>query len=264
MKKYLTLLALSIQKQLEVRIDFVFEQARSLSLLISMYFLWTALMANRSEVLGYDKVQLITYVLMMTVLRAVVLAAITDRIPQEIAKGEISDILLRPLSHIKYWAMQDAASKILNISAVSVTLPLFIWLVSAPFFVPSDPSQWMAFGLATFGGMVLYFQMSYLLGVMGFWTSQTWGPRFCFEVVLEFCGGAYFPIDFLPVMFQKIISVLPFPYLVFYPLSIYLGRLQMEEIVKALLIQWIWIGMLAGLIRFMWSRGLRHYAAEGR
>ncbi len=264
MNKYLTLYGLSWQKQLEVRSDFFFERTRSLSILISVYFLWSALLSQGQGLLGYSREQLLTYVLVMTLLRAWVLACITDRIPMEIAKGMISDILLRPISHLWYWAVQDAASKSLNLAAAILEVTIFSLLVSAPFLLPPSAQTWLYFIPSVLGGMIIYFQMSYMLGVIGFWTAQSWGPRFCFEIILEFCAGAYFPIDLLPVAVQKFLHYLPFPYLIFSPVSIYLGRLSHAEIMHSLGMQLIWILILGVVTTFFWKKGLRKYAAEGR
>lgn len=264
MKKYLTLFGLSWQKQLEVRSDFLFERTRALSILLSIYFLWSAVLTPQSNLLGYTRDGMLTYVLMMTVLRALVLGAVTDRIPSEIAKGTLSDILLRPISHLGYWATQDAASKSLNLISVIFEISLFTWLVSAPFLLPSELWRWAAFMAAVAGGMILYFQMSYLLGVMGFWTAQSWGPRFCFEITLEFCAGAYFPIDLLPAGLQAVLIKLPFPYLVYFPLSIFLGRATLDQVFSGLITQLFWAVALAVCVKSLWTVGLRKYGAEGR
>ena len=263
MRKYFTLFTLSWQKQLEVRSDFVFEQGRSLAVLVSLYYLWSALLTNRTEVVGYSREQILTYVLMMTLLRGWVLACVTDRIPSEISRGKISELLLRPMSHLGYWATQDAAAKALNITAAALMLASFCAIVRPPFQLPPNGAAWAAFILSTVGGMIIYFQMSYMLGVMGFWTAQSWGPRFCFEIVLEFCAGAYFPIDLLPAAFQRVIAMLPFPYLVFHPLSIYLGRTPAAEYGQIFAHQILWIVALALASRALWRLGLRRYAAEG-
>jgi ABC-2 type transport system permease protein len=170
---------------------------------------------------------------------------VSDRIPSEIATGKLSEILLRPISHMGYWAMQDAAMKSLNIIFAVPEVLIFSLLMSSPFFLPHHPLTLILFAASVLGGMILYFQMSYLIGVMGFWGSQSWGPRFCFEVVLEFCAGAYFPIDILPGAVQKVISALPFPYLVYYPLTIYLERLPPAEILSCFLHQLVWIAALS-------------------
>lgn len=263
MRKYWTLFTLSWQKQLEVRSDFVFERGRSVAVLLSMYYLWTALLDNRAGIAGYSREQLITYVLVMTLLRAWVLACVTDRIPSEISRGRISELLLRPMPMFGFWATQDVASKALNITAAVVELSVFMALVRPPLLGPASGAAAAVFALSTIGGMIIYFEMSWMLGVLGFWTSQSWGPRFCFEIVLEFCAGAYFPIDLLPQRVQSIMNLLPFPYLVFHPLSIYLGRTPPSEYATLLGIQAMWIVALAAAGALMWRTGLRRYAAEG-
>ena len=262
MRKYLTLFTLSWQKQLEVRSDFIFERGRSIAVLFSLYYLWSSLLTSRTDVAGYSRDQMLTYVLMMTLLRAWVLSCVTDRIPSEIARGKLSELLLRPMSHLGYWATQDAASKMLNIGAVAVELSLFCLLVRPPFLPPPNLMTAGLFALSTLLAMTIYFQMSYMLGVVGFWTAQSWGPRFCFEILLEFSAGAYFPIDLLPAAVQRALNWLPFPYLVFHPLSIYLGK-EANAWPSILGHQAMWILVLMGASRGLWGAGLRHYAAEG-
>jgi len=263
LKKYITLFWLSWQRQLEMRSEFMFERARSLAIMLSVYYLWSALLENQTSVLGYSRQDLLTYVLLMTLLRAWVLGCVTDRIPMEIAKGRLSELLLRPISHVGYWISQDLASKSLNIGFAVVEVSVFAWLVKAPLTMPTEVATWLWFGLATMFGMIMYFQLSYMLGVMGFWTAQSWGPRFCFEILLEFCAGAYFPIDVLPPAAQRALMALPFPYLIFAPSSIYLGRIHGGAIASCLLHQGVWIVVLSFGVSQIWKRGLRFYSAEG-
>jgi len=264
MNKHWTLFTLSWQKQMEVRSDFFFERIRSISILFSLYFLWSALLSQGQTIFGYEPQKLLTYVLVMTLLRAWVLGCVTDRMPQEIAKGNLSDILLRPISNLSYWATQDMANKGLNLTSAIFEVGLFMLLVGASLYIPQSAITWVYFALSVLGGMVLYFQFSYLLGVMGFWTAQSWGPRFCFEVILEFCAGAYFPIDVLPLVLQKFLAFLPFPYLIFYPISIYLERISQQEIITGFMFQLGWIFILSIVTKIMWAKGLRQYASEGR
>jgi ABC-2 type transport system permease protein len=263
MRKYLTLFGMSWQKQLEVRSDFIFERGRSLAVLFSLYYLWSSLLTNRSDVAGYSRAEMLTYVLMMTLLRAWVLSAVTDRIPSEISQGKLSEHLLRPMSHMGYWATQDAASKMLNIGSFFVEMALFVLIVRPPLLAPASAPALAAFVASTLLAMVIYFRMSYMLGVMGFWTAQSWGPRFCFEIILEFSAGAYFPIDLLPAAAQRMIGFLPFPYLVFHPLQIYLGKAGPDAWASVLGHQIFWVGALTFLSRALWGAGLRRYAAEG-
>lgn len=233
-------------------------------MLISLYFLWSAFLINRSSVMGYSRDQIFTYVFLMSLLRAFVLAAVTYRIPVEIAMGRLSDTLLRPISLTGFWATQDAASKTLHLVAAVFELSVFFALFRPPFYIATSVQAWAGFTLSTLGAMVLYFQMSYMLGVIGFWTGQSWGPFFLFETTLEFCAGSYFPIDVLPVALQKFLSFLPFPYLIYHPLSIYLGRETGSALLNTLVMQTVWMVILGIMSAVLWRKGLRRYAAEGR
>lgn len=263
MRKYITLFGLSLQKQLEVRSDFFFERTQSMAILVSTYFLWKTLIAGKTELLGYSSDQLLTYVLLMVLLRSWVLACITWRLPSEISKGKLSELLLRPISQVWYWAVQDLANKVLNVASAVLEVGLFMLLVKGSFRLPEQFWVWPAFALSVAMGVVIYFQMSYMLGVLGFWTSQSWGPRFCFEILMEFCAGSFFPIDLLPLWAQRAISTSPFPYLVYYPASIFLERLTAQQIFTCYLTQVVWIALLSILMKAAWNMGLKKYAAEG-
>jgi ABC-2 type transport system permease protein len=149
MRKYLTLFGMSWQKQLEVRSDFIFERGRSMAVLFSLYYLWSSLLTNRTDVAGYSRAEMLTYVLMMTLLRAWVLSAVTDRIPSEISQGKLSEHLLRPMSHMGYWATQDAASKMLNIGSFFVEMALFVLIVRPPLLAPASAPAMAAFVAST-------------------------------------------------------------------------------------------------------------------
>ena len=76
------------------------------------------------------------------------------------------------------------------------------------------------FRRSVLGGMIVYFQMSYMLGVMGL-RLRSRGGRFILRSC-SVCAGAYFPIDVLPHAAQRVLLTLPFPYLVFVPLPLYI------------------------------------------
>jgi len=111
--------------------------------------------------------------------------------------------------------------------------------------------------------MWLYFILSFMTGCWGFWTSESWGPRFLLELFLEFTAGVFFPLDVLPNLAQQIIKCFPSPYLVFFPLQIFLGRLDFSQIVHGFLVQVFWIIAISGMARWVWFRGMQNYSSAG-
>jgi len=74
MKKYWFVYSLYWQEGLSRRASFFMERFRSLVVLLSFYYLWSALLAHRTSFAGYDRSQMITYVLGMNILRSLVFA----------------------------------------------------------------------------------------------------------------------------------------------------------------------------------------------
>jgi ABC-2 type transport system permease protein len=261
--KYLAVMKIAWRRELEERLSFILARSRGLTVLFSLYFLWSALLGNEESVFQYSRSQILTYVLGMNILRALVLWSATDNLPSEIVHGQLSDLLLRPIRPIGYWAARDVAAKGLQLSSAVVEVALFALVASTRLYLPHRLLTWVAFLASLGGAIVLYFMMSYCLGLAAFWTSQSRGPRFCFDLVLEFSAGAYFPIDVLSSGWQAFLSWLPFPYLIFYPLNIYLDRVGGAVIARTLCTQAVWIGVLWMMVNATWRRGMRTYAAEG-
>jgi ABC-2 type transport system permease protein len=55
----------------------------------------------------------------------------------------------------------------------------------------------------------------------------------------------------------------PFPYLLFFPVSIYLGQINEEAIWRGLCIQGAWVLIFFLIAQAIWKRGIRKYAAFG-
>ena len=83
-------------------------------------------------------------------------------------------------------------------------------------------------------------------------------------VVVEFFSGSLFPIDILPVLAQKIIMATPFPYMIFFPVEVYLGKITGPALIQGFLISFVWVAILLFAMKFVWDRGLKSYQALGR
>jgi len=242
---------------------FIIERFRALVVLVSFYYFWSALLRNRTSFAGYDHAQMITYVFGMNVLRSLVFASRTYEIAGEINHGRLSGYLLKPVNFFIYTFSRDLAEKTTNlVSAIIEILGLsLIFRVSLQ--LPKSGMTWLLFLFSVLGAMALYFLLSFMVGCWGFWTAESGGPRFLLELVLEFSAGAFFPLDILSPAIQHVLKQFPSPYLVFFPLHIFLERLNPTQIIEGFLAQGFWIAALGWLAWFVWQRGISTYSAEG-
>lgn len=83
-------------------------------------------------------------------------------------------------------------------------------------------------------------------------------------MIIGFLAGDTFPLDIFPAAAQTIFRFLPFPYFMFYPIQIYLGRLPTDQIILTLIIMIAWVVVLYKVSTSVFKKGLKIYGAYGR
>lgn len=263
MKKYFYVFSLYWQQGLQQRASFFFERFRSLIVLVSFYYFWNALLSHRTSFAGYDRSQIITYVLGMNILRGLVFATQTWEMSWEINRGQIAGYIMKPVNYMGYMFFRDLSEKSINLLSAMIEVFGLVLIFHMPLSAPKNPLTWIYFLASMTGAMLLYFFISFSMGCCGFWTAESGGPRFLLELFLEFTAGAFFPLDVLPQAVQNALKVLPSPYLVFFPLHIFLEKLTRFEMIQGLVVQDCWVLILGLMARAVWARGLSSYSAEG-
>ncbi|MCJ7504059.1 MAG: ABC-2 family transporter protein, partial [Acidobacteriia bacterium] len=81
--------------------------------------------------------------------------------------------------------------------------------------------------------------------------------------LLELFSGLLIPISFFPRIFQDVFSVLPFQYISYIPVLIYLRKISGGGIVKALALQVFWIFALLALGAALWRWSSRKITIQG-
>lgn len=262
--KYAIVVRASWQEHLIYRVNFLLWRFRAILHLLVLYFLWSVIFSSQEELFGYTTSTILTYVLGTSLVRSFVLSSQSASVAGEILEGRLSNFLLRPFSYFGWWFAKDLADKILNILFVFLELGILIFFLRPPVFLQSNPFILLLSLLVTFLALLLYFYLSFLLSLIAFWVREVWAPRFLTMVILEFLSGGTFPLDILPAKIFAFLQVLPFTYLVFFPLKVYLGQLRLDEILRGMGILVVWLVIMYLAVGWVWQKGLRAYAAEGR
>ncbi len=263
MSKYWQVFQISLQQELYYRASFLMDRARSITIVIAFYAFWTALFSDRATLLGFSKSQMLTYVMGMNILRALIFSDKTWEMLREINMGRLSYYLIRPISYIRYCLCRDMADKCMHLVSSVLEVSFALLILNIPFYVPKSLMTVVAFLGASALAMILYFLMTYAVGALAFWTAESMGPRFCFELFLEFAAGAFFPLDVLPPALKNAFELLPFSSLLYFPLNIFLERISFEACARGFSVQIFWIGIFLFLTRTVWRKGLEAYSAEG-
>lgn len=267
MKKYLQIFKISFHQEFAYRLSFIMWRVRNILQILVVFFLWDTVFSFRQgEIFGYDRDMILTYVLGLVFIKAFVLSARSQDVAENIARGEIINYLLRPVNYFKYWLTRDISSKVLNLVFAIGEFSLLYLILKPPFYFQDNIFQLSIFFISICLAIMTYFILLFIVNAIPFWAPELgWGGHFLFTIILvEFLSGVLFPLDILPRNIQIILSMTPFPYLIFFPLQIYLGKITGLLALKGILISSFWLIILWLFMKSIWVKGLKAYQAYGR
>jgi ABC-2 type transport system permease protein len=267
MNKYISVFKISFQQEFAYKLNFVMWRVRNVLQIFLVFFLWDAVFSDNNRVLfGYDKAKILTYVFGILIVRAFVLSSRTVDVVGEVARGDLSNYLVKPVNYFKYWLTRDFSSKALNLSFVAIETVVLFVLLRPPLFIQTNPFFLLAFATSIVLAILIFFTITFINGSVPFWYPEAaWGVNFIvLGILVEFLSGGLFPLDVLPSSIQSILSFTPFPYLIFFPIQVYLGKMETVGIVKGLGVSAIWLVILWFSVKYIWGKGLKVYQSQGR
>lgn len=264
MNKYFRVAKLTWDETVAYRLNFVMWRIRTVLQILTLYFLWFSLIPSGTLLFGYDRSLMLTYVLGTSLISSIVLSSRSYAVGDEINSGNLSNFLLRPINYFLYWFARDVGDKAMNIVFSVIELAVLFAILKPPLFIQTEGMYILLTFVAIVIALIMYFSFNFLLGLIGFWSPEVWAPRFIFIILLNFFAGGLFPLDILPKFIFSIFQLLPFPYLLYFPIKIYLGQLTIMEILNGIMISLAWTVVLYGLVQYVWKKGLLVYTAQGR
>lgn len=267
MIKYWNVLNIGIQNTLVYRMNFLVRACFGLIPLSATLFLWDSIYSSKQaggNVAGYLVGQMVSYYLIVTIVDG--LTAVTEddwQIAADIKDGNISQFLIKPIDYMSYRLTLFLSGRMVYTIAALAPIALFIYIKRAHFVLPQDFSTFALFLLSTFMAGLLQFFISYTMALLAFWVTEVSTFIFILFAFEYIAGGHLFPLDILPGSVVAVLKFTPFPYEMFFPVSVYLGRATGAELLLGLAMQAVWVGIAYLAARFVWRRGLRRYTASG-
>lgn len=266
MRKYAHVISIGIQNTLVYRVNFLFRAAFGLIPLAATLFLWRAVYAGQAgaTVGSYTLAEMISYYLVVTMVDA--LTAVTDddwQIAADIREGNISQFLVKPVDYLRYRWCLFLSGRLIYTAVALFPVAVFILLQRDYLVPPPDlvTLGWFLVSLVLTG--LLQFLISYTMALLAFWVLEVSTFIFLLFALEYLAGGHLFPLDILPPALARVLAWTPFPYQLFFPVSIYLGKSTGPALWQGLAIQLFWVGAAYLAARLVWHRGIRRYAAYG-
>jgi ABC-2 type transport system permease protein len=227
--------------------------------LISLFVWYSA--ASTQAIDGLTQNDFVTYYLLFILVNQLTYSQTNWTVGDAIRSGAMNALLLRPLSPLFHTVASEVAGKV-----VYMTFVIPVVTVLALIFHPAlHPSlyQVFAFMLALIFAWLLRFFWGYWLALLAFWATQANALLGIQDALIFLLAGQVAPIALLPGPLVVLAQLLPFRYMISFPIEILLGQLNATAILTCFAYQIGWL--LATLVIFtgVWRNGVRHYTAVG-
>jgi ABC-2 type transport system permease protein len=267
MKKYWHVINIGLQNNLAYRFNYLTRTLFSFIPLFAMVSLWRTIYTHNpgaGDKSGFTEAGMIFYYLLVAVVD--VLTAVNEddwQIAADIREGNISQFLLKPVDYLWYRLCLFFSGRIAFVAMASVPLAVFIFCFRQYVLPPASLAATFAFPISLVLTALLQFFISYAMAMLAFWLLEISTFIFILFAFEYLASGHLFPLDVLPPLLKQILFLTPFPYQLYFPISIYLGRVAGAELWQGLAIQFIWVLAAYVFARFMWRRGVKKYSAFG-
>jgi ABC-2 type transport system permease protein len=217
--------------------------------------------AGGGSVGAYTTRDFAAYFLVMMLVNHVTYTWIMYEYEYRVREGTLSFALLRPVHPIH----ADIAD---NVSSKLITLPfmLLIALVLALVFRPTIsfvPWALIAFVPAILLAFLLRYLIEWTLALTAFWTTRVGAVNQTYFVAMLFLSGQMAPLSLFPLPVRIAATILPFRWMVSFPVELFLGQLAPLQALEGILVQAAWIVIAFVFLRSVWRAGVRIYSAVG-
>ncbi len=210
---------------------------------------------------GYSTGQFAAYFIVLMLVNQVSYTWIMYEYEYRIREGYLSSTLLRPVHPIHMDIADNLSSKLISLPVMLVVAAVLAMLFHPAF----SPVPWAL--LACVPVLMLAFLLRFLvdwtLAQAAFWTTRVSAINQVYFVLMLFLSGQLAPLSLLPRPVQVIASILPFRWMIGFPVELLLGRLTPLQALTGIGAQAIWVVLALALLRVVWRAGIRIYSAVG-
>lgn len=226
------------------------------------YFIWRAIFQADPNFGGFSFPQITTYVAVGWIIRSMYFNNIDTEMAEDILEGKITMAMIKPvslqLSYVARSAGESAFRLLLLTAPTAVVISLFF-----PVLAPASVAHFAVFLASLAGSVLLVAAMNFIVGACAVRLTSILGLLRAKFWMQDLLSGVLVPITLFPPPLRAISRLLPFEYIGFTPLMIYLGKIGWAEIARALAIEALWIAALFLFGAWFWRAMSRRITIHG-
>jgi len=221
---------------------------------------WSAA-ARGGDVQGMSPGAFAGYYLLVILVNQLTYAQVNWTVGDVIRYGGLNTWLLRPIPPLYNILSSEAAGKIVYLIFVIPIVAVLALVLKPELSVTLPGAGWfvlslvLAWALRTFWGL--------WLALLAFWATRADALLAVQDSLVFLLAGVVAPINLLPEVMQSLARMLPFRYMIGFPVEVLSGQLNGSQMAEGFAIQSAWLGLSLLLCALVWRQGIRRYSAIG-
>lgn len=254
-----TMLRVGFAESLAYRAEMVVWMLTMTMPLVSLA-LWSAISAD-NPIGRWGPRQFAAYFLATLVVRQLTSSWVVWQLNFDVKNGTLARRLMKPVHPLVAYAAE-------NLGALPFRIALCIPLAAiaatqgaqAALGDPATLAIWLA---SLFGAWVMQFSTMALVGTLAFWVESSTSVFEVWQISFILLSGYVIPLELFPPAVRAVTDVLPFRYMVAFPVETALGAIDRGRALTELGIQAAFAALLLGATLLAWRAGMRRFAAFG-
>jgi ABC-2 type transport system permease protein len=234
-----------------------------------LVMIWSAVYANTAggTIRGYSLPDLITYFILTTLMFTFIYDYMAEWLGNEVRSGNFLIFMLKPISFMEISFLHKIANRAFAVIAEIIPILIIFLLFFKQYLVGGHIGFFIVSLLFAF---VLSYLIGLLIGMVAFWLIEIRSLSWLINFGLGLASGQFAPLDLFPPTVQKVLAYLPFQYVTYVPVKIYLGAYTTDmasgfsgSVYSALTLQALWCGILIAIALFVWKFAIRRFSGVG-
>lgn len=243
------------------RVNIVINIVSALSSLYIMIAIWNALYSKDISH-THTLEQTVTY----TILQSAIFSAFHlypgRRIAQSVYNGNIAIDLLRPVPLLSLHYAHELGNRLFRWVTLSIPT-VIVASISYSILPPYSAACLLAFLVTSILGIALFSLFDCIVSYTAFWIVDNWYVNWFEGGIIAFFGGTTVPLWFYPKRLQGLLDALPFKYMSYSSIDIYLGNVDASGIFRVLYTQSFWILLFICIERIIWLQAKKKLVVNG-
>ncbi len=226
------------------------------------YFIWKAIYEHSTSIEGFDFGHLLTYIGVGWIIRSLYFNNIDQELAYQVMEGRLAMDLIKPVNIQFMYVARAAGEAIFRLALLTVPTAIVLFLVY-PLRLPASTRHAAVFLVSVALSFLIVAAINFAVGTFALRLQSILGLLRAKFFLLELFSGLLLPISFFPEVFQKIFKFMPFEYISYVPMLIYLGKVNGAGLVRAIGLQVFWVVILMAAGDALWRWSTRKVIIQG-